>query len=211
MKKSNAPLPEIVCIEDVDPENEKKLEVVEKDINDITSNACTGGFIFSIIITVIMIFLIVSEGGWGFKTIKKAIPKFEPTADFNNTIFDWGRKPFVEIRVQSYPCDDRKDKWEPVFERKWNGTDIGYDCSGEVSITKKNSNCKKIMNTTAFNQTTFPSHANPQYKANLHNIAILQHSYICGKRGGDPFLKVRRAENGKCPKDTYPCSEKTTG
>ena len=24
-------------------------------------------------------------------------------------------------------------------------------------------------------------------------------SYICGKRGGDPFLKVERKVNGKCP------------
>ena len=46
-----------------------------------------------------MIYLIVSEGGWSFKTIKKAVPKFEPTADFTYTINDWGRKPFVEIRV----------------------------------------------------------------------------------------------------------------
>ena len=79
-----------------------------------------------------MIFLLFNDGGHAFKKLKRSVPKLEPTADFNNTIYDWGRKPFVELKVSQFPCEFFKDEWEPVFERKWTGTNSGYYCDGEI-------------------------------------------------------------------------------
>ena len=49
--------------------------------------------------------------------------------------------------------------------------------------------------------------ANPEVLQNL-----LKSSYICGIRGGDPFVSVKRPllETGECPSGTKPCSRNTT-
>ena len=95
-----------------------------------TYNTCS--FVMSIFYLVVSGFALFSLTG--SKYGMEAEKPLNMTSEFTLQVRDWAVKPYVDIKVQSLPCDtpNNETPYEPLFNRLWGGTEISefaWDCN----------------------------------------------------------------------------------
>jgi len=121
---------------------------------------------------------------------------------------DWEMKPFVDISVQSTPCESSGT--ENLFESVSGGTQRGcyvYNDPWHTDhIETENYFRTHHNNDDDYARCTMISGSRPMVQSNPFGL------YICGKRGGTPFVSVNRPDpkTKLCPEAMKPCSTSTS-
>jgi hypothetical protein len=109
---------------------------------------------------------------------------------------DWDTKPFIDIKVSDKPCEDG---WENLFSKQWKGVDKYCEAANGNLYTEEGLKAFNKENNTEFKCKAALNAGAEPIEMNL----IDGRSYICGKRGGEPYHKIIRPLNSEgepqCP------------
>lgn len=121
---------------------------------------------------------------------------------------DWDKRPFVDVAVQYTPCDSTGT--ENLFESVWGGTSEGCYVYNDYYVSD-HIETRRYFDTHHNNDDDYSqcSYIPRAYYVTQSNPFG---AYVCGTRGGDPWISVTRPdlETKECPKGTEPCSKKTS-